>query len=182
MRAYSRRGIRFTQSTGSFGHEPNAHNTCATGRLSYFLVFLFSYFRIALGFGRPFCLLFFSSFFLSFLFLIVFFISFCCGWCRFLDFFIPPNRTASAGRRCTKSRIESITSSISVHHPITFRRVDVISLRVGLYITNEEERKSRRKRERERKLARSMMAVQPTRCNRYRIILLPFFSCLDIFP
>jgi hypothetical protein len=27
-----------------------------------------------------------------------------------------------------------------------------------------------------------MMAVQPTRCNRYRIILLPFFSCLDIFP
>lgn len=128
MRAYSRRGIRFTQSTGSFGHEPNAHNTCATGRLSYFLVFLFSDrfgFRSSVLFV---VLLFFFSFFP---FSYCFFISFCCGWCVVsLTFSFPPNRTASAGRRCTKSRIESITSSISVHHPITFRRVDVISLRV----------------------------------------------------
>ena len=146
---------------------------------SCFLIFLFS---DRLGFRSSVLFVVLLFFFSFFPFSYCFFISFCCGWCRFLDFFIPPNRTASAGRRCTKSRIESITSSISVHHPITFRRVDVISLRVGLYITNEEERKSRRKRERERKLARSMMAVQPTRCNRYRIILLPFFSCLDIFP
>lgn len=118
---------------------------------SCFLIFLFSDrfgFRSSVLFV---VLLFFFSFFpFSYCFFFFFFISFCCGWCRFLDFFIPPNRTASAGRRCTKSRIESITSSISVHHPITFRRVDVISLRVGLYITNGEERKSRREREREK--------------------------------
>ncbi len=153
----------------------------AVSLLFFYLFFLFfSYFRIAFGFGGPFCLLFFSSFF--FLSSYCFSFPFVVGGVVSLTFSFPPNRTASAGRRRTKSQIESITSSISVHHPITFRRVDVISLRVGLYITNGEERKSRREREWEKTRPVYMMAVEPTRCNRYRIILLPFFSCLDVFP
>ena len=55
-----------------------------------------SYFRIA--FSRPFCLFLFlfSSLFLLFYFLLLWVVSFS----RFLDSLIPPNRTASAGRRC----------------------------------------------------------------------------------
>ena len=133
MRAYSHRGIRFTQ-TGSFGHGPNAQNMCNWLSLSYF--------RIGSVVHSVCCYFFFRLLFVLFPFVVYGVVS--------LTFWFPSNWTASAGRRCTKSRIESITSSISVHHPITFRRVDVISRCVGLYITNEEERKLRRERERGR--------------------------------
>ena len=49
-------------------------------------------------------------------------------------------------------------------------------------IHNKWRRKEVKKREREREeLVRYMMVVEPTRCNRYRIIFLPFFSSFLVF-
>lgn len=49
-------------------------------------------------------------------------------------------------------------------------------------IHNKWSRKEVKKREREREeLVRYMMVVEPTRCNRYRIIFLPFFSSFLVF-
>ena len=136
-------GITFTQ-TASFGHGPNM---CVWPSLIFSLLFFFFFF-----------------YFLLFYFILLWVVSFP------LTFSFPSNRAASAALQKWSDRVYNIlTWPIFVHHPITFRWVDIISPCVGLYITNGKERE-------ETRTVYDGRWTQPVQSISNNIS--PFFSCL----